>query len=316
MLSGELNPGAIGNVWEEIAAGEMTGMLAVIAGKEQWDFSFREGVMTGAHKRGINNAEHAVELMLDAGILRHETVRDALKKQSKVMKSCLDILMEEGHVPLILYSRIISASMRLYLLDVLALSKGHYQFAVKDDMREDPGAKPLDAARFNAFRDRFEHDHKMLKQVRDALFSPIEMLIEVSFPLDRKTLFYSYSTQDRDLFDFLVRMAELIKSGSLTTDRGIWSAAPRDLVAALLLRGAALFMTAAVLAAVFIARPKSDTAIHEVNTRAARHKVFLLSELYLFDTGEPADTDRLVRAGLITQSEAATVQTDDPTNPQ
>jgi hypothetical protein len=318
MLAGELTPGAVASVWEEIAAGEMTGLLEVTSGKDQWEFQFREGVMTGARKRGINTAEHMVELMLEGGILRHETVRDALKKQSKVMKSCLEILMEEGHVPLILYSRIISASLRLLLMDVMALKKGHYQFAAKDDLREEPGTKPLDAARLTAFRDRFETDPKMLAQLRAALFSPIAMQEALSFPIDRKTLFYSYGTQDKDLFEFLVRMADLVRDGVIEIDRGMFGAGPQDILAALFLRGVALFMAAAVLVAVFVARPKSDAAADLVNLRALRYKVALQSTLTLFDTGEAAEIDRLQRAGLITPAEAALLQTrpDEPTNLQ
>ncbi len=318
MLAGELSPGAIASVWEEIAAGEMTGLLEVTSAKDQWEFQFREGVMTGARKRGINTAEHMVELMLEGGILRHETVRDALKKQSKVMKSCIEILMEEGHVPLILYSRIISASLRLLLMDVMALKKGHYQFAAKDDLREEPGTKPLDAARLTAFRDRFETDPKMLVRLRAALFLPIEMQESFSFPIDRKTLFYSYGTQDKDLFEFLARMADLVRDGVIEIDRGVFAAGPRDIAAALVLRGVALFMVAALLVAVFVAHPKSDAASDIVSTRAVRYKAAVQSALTLFDTGEAADIDRLQRAGLITPEEAAMLRTpsDEPTNPQ
>ncbi len=318
MLAGELTPGAIANVWEEIAAGEMSGLLEVNSGKDRWEFQFREGAMTGARKRGVNTAEHMVELLLEGGILRHETVRDALKKQSKMMKSCLEILMEEGHVPLILYSRIISASLRLILLDVMALKKGHYQFAAKDDLREEPGTKSLDIARFNAFRDRFESDPKMLARLRAALFLPIAMQESFSFPIDRKSLFYSYGTQDRDLFDFLIRMADLTRDGAIEVDRGLLGARPKDLLAALLLRAAALLLTAVVLVAVLVARPKEDDPAAALHLRALRYKAALLNDLTFFETGEESDIDRLQRTGLLTLPEAALLRSgaDDPANLQ
>lgn len=303
MLAGDLKPGAIGDVWEEIAAGEMTGVLEVTSGKELWQFSFREGVLTVARKRGLDSAAHVVELLLDSGVLRQETVRDAVKKQAKTMKSCLEILMEEGQVPLLLYSRVISAVIRLHLLDVMDLHKGHYQFAVKESLREEPGAKPLDMPRFRAFLDRFDRDAKLLKNLRRGLFSPVDVLDDIRFPLPRKTLFYSYASSDFDLIDFFVRMADLQAKDSIAVAGGFFRARPQAIAAALLLRLLIFIFAACVAAAVFVVPPREQTSATKVTAYAIREKAALLQAFSHFDTGEEVDIERLMRTGLISADE-------------
>ncbi len=304
MLSGELRLGAIESLWEEISAGEMSGVLSVESGKERWEFLFRAGVLIGAHKQGGSPGDRIVDLLLESGVLRHETVRDAIKKQSKVMKSCVEILMEEGHVPLILYSRTLSAVIRLHLLDAMARTKGFCQFAVRSDLREDAGAKPLTLADFNRFRDYFANDRRLFKQLLAALFMPVTVLERKSFPLDRKSLFYSYATQDRDLLDFLVQMAEMTKEGALALERGIAGVAPRDLLVVLLLRALAVTLVAVVMIAALAAKPRKDQHERTLDQKAALVNVALSRDMFRFDTGEETDVSRLLRAGLITPEDA------------
>ncbi len=304
MLSGELRPGAIESLWEEISAGGMSGVLSVESGKERWEFLFRTGVFIGAHKQGVSPGDRIIDLLLESGVLRHETVRDAIKKQSRVMKSCVEILMEEGHVPLILYSRTLSALMRLHLLDALARTKGFCQFAARNDLREDAGAKPLTLADFNRFRDYFANDRRLLKQLLAALFLPVTVLERKSFPLDRKSLFYSYATQDRDLLDFLVQMGEMTKEGMLVLDRGIAGVGSRDLVAVLVLRALAVALVAAMVISALAAEHSKDRHEMTLYQKAALVNVALVRDMFRFDTGEESDVSRLLRAGLLTPEEA------------
>jgi len=305
MLAGELRHGAVESVWEEIAAGGMTGILTVESGKHQWHFFFRAGALVGARKQGVSSGDRVVDLLLDGGVLRPETVRDALKKQAKTMKSCVELLMEEGHVPLILYSRALSAALRLYLLEVIRLDKGHYQFAVKEDLREDTGAKPLFLDRFNVFRDHFATNPRLLNRLYGALFSPVTVLEAKSFPLDRKTLFYSYMTQDRDLLDFLIQMGDMVDSGTLVLSRWLGGVAPRDIVVVVFLRFCAILLVAALFVVALVVEERHTTPAAVVYERAVRIKVALLLDEARFSTGERVDAARLVRGGLITLEEAA-----------
>ncbi len=304
MLSGELRPGTIESIWEEIAAGEMSGILSVESGKERWHFLFRGGMLIGANKQGISPGDRIVDLLLESGILRHETVRDAIKKQSKIMKSCVEILMEEGHIPLILYSRTLSALMRLYLLDASARTKGFCQFAVKEDLREDAGAKPLDLPRFNSFRDYFAQDRRLLKKLLGSLFAPVTVLERKNFPFDRKTLFYSYTAQDKDLLDFLVQMAGMVKTGTLVLERGLSGIAPRELALVLLLRAIAILLTILMIVATLAIEPPSESPTTVLRKRAALVTVSLARDVARFETGEEVDIPRLIRTGLITPEDA------------
>ena len=176
-----------------------TGRLETTVKGSHYKFFFKKGVLVFAEKESVDMESLVISFLNKSIYIKKEVFRECEKKRVSVMRSVIELLIEDGHLSIMLYSKIISSIVRIYTIDLLSAQKGAFTFFPTEKIKEIHAVKPIDIEVFKPLAENYSTDKKSIRKVLDHLFTPI-ILIDTTINLKRKTVLFSELPYDRIWF--------------------------------------------------------------------------------------------------------------------
>lgn len=302
-VSGSLTDKDFFNLFEEISSGKLSGVLKVALSKKEYRFYFREGIIVYSENSKVRTDEKILEMIKSSGVITRDTIIKSEGKKSKIMKSLLEILIEEGHVSMLLYSKIISTSSRINIIEAAFLTKGTFSFEHRNAVREVHGVRPVEFASVLPFKTANEEKIKTVKKLLGSLYSNVVENNGAEYLSAGKPFFQNYLITEMDFLEYLRMAADDFNSGKWNLQSRFKTEKVLDTSARYLFRA---FVFASIC--IFLYLATMTTTFHtKKEHRSVKDfyffKISLMSSLYTFETGDTAEIEKLILNSLITDSD-------------
>ena len=302
-LSGSISSKNFVEVFEDISKRKLSGVLKIGSSKKEYRFYFREGIIIYSENSKTRTDEKILEMIKSSGVITRDTIIKSEGKKSKIMKSLLEILIEEGHVSMLLYSKIISTSSRMNVIEAAFLNKGTYSFEHRNSVREVHGVRPLEFESAIFLKALPEEKIKAIKKILGALYYNVTRNNGAEYLSENKPFFQNYLITEMDFLEYVNRAADDFLSGKWCLQNKFMTAKVADTVARYFFRTFVLgavftFFYLVTMTTTFQAKPE-----HRSVKDFYFFKISLMSSLYTFETGEKAELEKLLLNSLITDRE-------------
>ncbi|HNZ52631.1 MAG TPA: DUF4388 domain-containing protein [bacterium] len=303
VLSGSIQNTSFFDILRDIALPKYSGMLKIKTGKKEYRYYFKEGIIIYAE----NSIERMDQLILStikqAEIVSRETVVKCEKMKSKLMKSLLEILIEEGHVSMLLYSKIISAAVRMNILEGFFARKGIYSFELRNSVREVHGVKSVDIRNAQQLASMSDEKLKTVKKILLSMNCDILTNKDAAYFSVNKSFLQNFLVTEIDFIQYISKAAEDFLSGG-------WTMRSRFATPVILKTGVLYLFRTFVLAGIFVflyLATMTTTFETRKQHRSVKDfyffKISLMSSLMSFESGNETDTKDLIRSGMILEHE-------------
>ncbi len=304
ILSGSISSGnTFFDICREIALPKWTGMLVIKAGKTKYNFYFREGEIIYSENSLEKTESKILEMIRRADLVSRETLSSSEKKKSKVMRTLLEILVEEGHVSMLLYSRVISTLIRLNILKAMLLKKGEYKFLERKTIREVHGVKPVSVLDINNIASVVDSYPAETKKILKNWYNNVSETKEGHYLVKNKSFLQSFLAREIDFLSFMAKAVPdyAKKEWQMQGLFGSFSAFQTILIymfRSLAVFGIALFLYLVFMTGAFSA-VKNPRSVEEFYF----FKVKLTSSMISLETGSEPDKEQLIMSGLLTEKD-------------
>lgn len=300
-------------LFKQLATKEATGIgIIKLSNGTDYTLHIKDGAIVRITKSDYSMEKEVIALLKKSGTVSNEAFNKAEQKRLNTMRRMLDILMDSGDVSIILYSKIISALMRILLVNLLYEKKGLFTFQVKEKVKPFHSVRPITFLSLQNFHEEHIQQKKATKRVIRNMHNNIEVLNSATLPFKEGLSFFeNYLSKDLDFFEFFtsflfcLRKKRCILKGNFTTEA----------ISDLLLRAAFRLSTlaAVILFVITVFSNKSYTHIDRGETGAkcqfcTMFKVKTATNFYTFSFDETPTESELLSSGLITQQDLKNLQ--------
>ncbi len=292
---------------QEITVKEATGVAVVkLPNGKEYTIHFKEGALVRLTKSGFSMENELLTLLKKSGAVSTEAFAEAEKKRLSTMRKMLDILMDLGHVSVMLYSKVVSALMRMLLIELLYEKRGTLIFQQQDKVKPFRSVRPITFLAVKHFFEEYGQSEKEVKKVLRNMHSEV-VVSDKSMPFQGGlTLFENYLSGDRDFLEFLMNFLFCSKKKRCGLKRSLTDESFPDL----LMRGVIRFATA-VFVFMFVFSVITDSSYTEET--ASFHqgqcdfctllKVKIAENYYAFSFDRKPTLSELLSSGMITKEE-------------
>ena len=240
-----------------------------------------------------------------SGLITRDTFVIAEKKKSHMLKSLLEILIDQGHVSMLLYSKIINTVLRMNIADVMLAKKGKYSFEEKKSIREVHGVRTVDIQMVQTLSSTIDtkENKKAAVFIIKHLYSNVSDNSGANYLSVDKPFIQNYLITEQDFLKYMSKAAEDYAKGKwkmqsrLLSSRTI-SAATLYFFRAVVFAGICVFLYLATMTNTF----KVDKE-HRSIKDFYFFKVSLLTALVSFESGGTPSVEKTVETGLLKKDE-------------
>ncbi|MCK5808902.1 hypothetical protein KAH37_07965 [bacterium] len=289
----------------EIALKELTGISVVkLPNATEYIIHIKNGSIVRITRTGFSMEKELFALLKQSGTVSNEAFVDAEKKRMTSMRRMLDILMDSGAVSLMLYSKIISALMRLLLIDLLYEEKGLFTFQLQEKVKPFHSVKPIAFLSLKRFHEEQQEHKKLVRRIIRDMHNEVSIANAKSLPFnDGLTFFENYLSGNLEFFEFFTSFLFCLTKKRCTLKNNFTGEAISDLLLRLAFRTVTLI--AVILFAITITTSASYT--EEKNEQEENNcefctmfKIQTATNFYEFSFERTAKKDDLLSSGLIT----------------
>ena len=292
----------------EIALKELTGISVVkLQSGTEYTIHIKEGSIVRITRSGFSMEKELLALLKKSGTVSNEAFVDAEKKRLNTMRRMLDILMDSGTVSVVLYSKIISALMRLLLIDLLYETKGLFTFQIKEKVKPFHAVKPIAFLSLKRFYEEQQENKKLVRRIVRDMHNEVSVANAKSLPFkDGLSFFENYLSGDLDFFEFFTSFIFCLTKKRCTLKSNFTGEAISDLLLRVAFRLSTL--VAVTLFVVTITTSKTYTQENHDQTQnkcefCTMFKIKTAGNFYTFSFDRTATIDDLLSTGLITQQD-------------
>ncbi len=303
ILSGSIQDTSFFDILRDAALPKHSGMLKIRAGKKEYRYYFKEGIIVYTENSLERMDQIILSMIKQSDIVSRETIVKCEKMKSKVMKSLLEILIEEGHVSMLLYSKIISAAVRMNMLAGFLIKKGKYSFEMRNSVREVHGVKPVDIRSVQQIASMSDEKIKALKNILVSMNNRILTNAGADYFSLNKSFLQNFLVTEIDFIQYISKAAEDLMSGG-------WTLQSRFTTPELIKTGMLYFFRIFIFSGVFVFLYLATmTTVFETRQEHRSIKDFyffkisLMSSMLSFENKNEISREDLIRSGLVTENE-------------
>ncbi len=305
VVEGNLSDTTFFDIMREIALPKMTGVLRVEIGRRTYRFYFRSGTLIYSENSRERTEKKVLKMVRRSGLITRDTFVIAEKKKSHMLKSLLEILIDQGHVSMLLYSKIINTVLRMNIADVMLAKKGKYSFEEKKSIREVHGVRTVDIQMVQTLSSTIDtkENKKAAVFIIKHLYSNVSDNSGANYLSVDKPFIQNYLITEQDFLKYMSKAAEDYAKGKwkmqsrLLSSRTI-SAATLYFFRAVVFAGICVFLYLATMTNTF----KVDKE-HRSIKDFYFFKVSLLTALVSFESGGTPSVEKTVETGLLKKDE-------------
>lgn len=303
ILSGSIQDTSFFDILRDVALPKHSGMLKIRTGKKEYRYYFSEGIIVYTENSIERMDQIILSMIKQSDIVSRETIVKCEKMKSKMLKSLLEILIEEGHVSMLLYSKIISAAVRINILKGFFVKKGTYSFETRNSVREVHGVKPIDIRAVQQLASMSDEKIKALKRITGSMNSRILSNAGANYFSLNKSFLQNFLVTEMDFIQYISKAAEDLITGGWTVQSRLTTP---ELIKTGMLYLFRIFVFSGIFAFLYLA---TMTTVFETRKEHRSIKDFyffkisLMSSMLSFENKNEISTDDLIKSGLVTENE-------------
>lgn len=195
------------DVITEAAVSSLTGILRLKTQWNEYDLYFLKGSLIYAANIKKPMEKMVLSIVKSSGFISREKLILCEKQKSKLMKTVLEILIDDGYVSMLLYSKIISTAMRINVINAMLEQEGDYSFEIRQKIDSVQGVKPIPVAYLKPVDVLISENRESVKTVIRSLYSAVEKSSGLSYLVPNNTLIHSAIASESDFLRFFTSAA-------------------------------------------------------------------------------------------------------------
>ena len=201
-FSGEIRDKKLLEVFTEAAQSGLTGVLKLKVIMNEYFFYFLNGSLIYSSSSKKNMDRTVLEIIKYSGFISREKLVLCEKQKSRAMKTALEMLIDEGFVSMLLYSKAISLVMRTNIINAMLETSGSYSFEIKSKVDPVHGVRPVPIAMLKPIETLIEENRSAVRTVSDSLYSEIDKCDGVTYLKHNQSFIHNAITYEYDYLKF------------------------------------------------------------------------------------------------------------------
>lgn len=188
----------------EAAVSSLTGILRLKTLHNEYNLYFVKGSLVYATNMKKPMEKMVFSIVKSSGFISREKLVLCEKQKSKLMKTVLEILIDDGYVSMLLYSKIISTAMRINVINAMLETDGDYSFEIRLKIDSVQGVKPISVAYLKPVDMMISENREEVKTVVGSLYSSIKDNSGATYLVLKNTFLHSAIASESDFLRFFV----------------------------------------------------------------------------------------------------------------
>jgi len=304
-IEGNLSESSFFDIMRDIALPKLTGILRITFSRKTYRFYFRGGVLIYSENSRERTEKKVLKIVRNSGLISRETFVKSEKKKSTMLRSLLEILIDQGHVSMLLYSKIINTVLRMNIVDVMLAKKGAYCFEEKKSIREVHGVRTVDIKAVQVVSSCLDkqENRKAMAKVMKNLYGNVTEKTDADYLTVGKPFIQNFFATEIDFLKYISKATQDYAKGAWTVQSKLSSS---KTINALTLYFFRAFVFLGIFFFLYLAT-MTNTFKVEKEHRSIKDfyffKVSLLTSLVSFETGEKPSVERTVESGLLSEED-------------
>ena len=197
-FAGEIRDKKLIDVFTEASILGLTGILKLKVTRNEFYFYFAKGSLIYSSNLKKTMDQMVLDIIKYSGFISREKLLKCEKEKSKEMKTILEMLIDEGFVSMLLYSKVISLAMRINIIEAMLETDGNYSFEIKAHIESVHGVRPVSITQLKPVSNLIEENRAAVKEVSDSLYSEIDKCAGVTYLKHNQSFLHNAITADLD----------------------------------------------------------------------------------------------------------------------
>ena len=190
------------DVITEAAIGSLTGFLKLKVRGNEYCLYFEKGTLVYATDGKKPTENMVFDIIKSSGFISREKLIYCEKQKSSMMKTVLEMLIDEGYVSMMLYSKVISTAMRINIINAMFETEGDYSFEIRSRIDSVQGVRPVPVTYLKAVDELISENRKAARFVADSVYLTIDEKADVPYLVPKHTFFHSAIAEETDFLKF------------------------------------------------------------------------------------------------------------------
>lgn len=195
------------DVITEAAVSSLTGILKLKTQWNEYSIYFVKGSMIYATSARKPMEKMVLDIVKSSGFISREKLILCEKQKSEVMKTVLEILIDDGYVSMLLYSKIISTAMRINVINAMLEAEGDYSFEVRPKIDSIQGVRPISVSYLKPVDMLITEHRESVKTVIRSLYSAVDNNSGATYLVQKNTFIHSAVASESDFLRFFASAA-------------------------------------------------------------------------------------------------------------
>lgn len=201
-FAGEIRDKKLIDAFTEASILGLTGILKLKVSRNEYYFYFVKGSLIYSSNMKKTMDQTVLEIIKYSGFISREKLIKCEKEKSKAMKTILEMLIDEGFVSMLLYSKVISLAMRTNVIEAMLETEGNYSFEIKTKIESVHGVRPISITQLKPISTLIEENRAAVKEVAASLYSEIDKCNGATYLKANQSFLHNAITADMDYLKF------------------------------------------------------------------------------------------------------------------
>lgn len=201
-FAGDIRDKKLIDVFTEASISGLTGILKLKVTRNEYYFYFVKGSLIYSSNMKKTMDQKVLEIIKYSGFISREKLMRCEKQKSSAMKTILEMLIDEGFVSMLLYSKVISLAMRINVINAMLETDGNYNFEIKAKIDPVHGVRPIQISHIKPISNLIEENRAAVKEVAGSLYSEIDKCPGAPYLKPNQSFLHNAITDESDYLKF------------------------------------------------------------------------------------------------------------------
>ncbi|MBP5405736.1 DUF4388 domain-containing protein [bacterium] len=192
------------DVITEAAIGSLTGFLRLKVRGDEYCLYFEKGSLVYATDGKKPIEKMVFDIIKSSGFISREKLIFCERQKSSMMKTVLEMLIDEGYISMMLYSKVISTAMRINIINAMLENEGDYSFEIRPRIDSVQGVRPVTITYLKSVDALIAENRNAAKFVADSFYSTIDEKSKVVYLIPKSSFLHCAIAAETDFLKFFV----------------------------------------------------------------------------------------------------------------
>jgi len=296
-FSGHYSTELITRVLNRIATEHLSGTLTIVKKEQKASIIFNKGVTVSFLFERSWLDSKVIEYLEKAGLISYEIIKKCREKQLKEIKSCTQILIDDGYISMLFYIKLKSIILSFYIT-ALFFEHNESYFFTEEEIDLLPDIKYLSPLDIISIINSDISVKKWFISPERWIFEKISLSASVPWLNKSRSMMLNYLGADKDATLFLPEFMHLLSKGAVSIP--LLKFSPENIF--IWITRAVFLLTIPALL-FFIEKNFAKEELPEPDAGISAARISMMKRVYYLEHKKEADIEKLYIGGYITERE-------------